>query len=233
MTSDRIPNLSTLAIHADDSDRPDVAAPLHVSTTFRYDAGWNDRAAVAKGMLPPSEDNSGKTANVYARDSTEVRTRLETVLGQLENSHAVTYSTGLASIFAALHVFQPKHILTNRLGYHGKHQTFHMYTRGRSDIKISYLEDDVDGKILRSLEPGDMVWFESPQNPCGEVEDFEYYNLNRKKGVILAVDATMAPAPLQFTLDHGKLLGCCTLKTHTDYAALGVLKLTLAIVSTR
>lgn len=44
--------------------------------------------------------------------------RAELVLGQLEGGHAVLYSSGMATVFAALHHYNPKRVVINK-GYHG------------------------------------------------------------------------------------------------------------------
>jgi cystathionine gamma-synthase len=92
----------TLALHADAGveDLPDVAPPIHVTTTFAADA--------AGGL-------------VYARTDQPTRRRLEAVLGALEGGHAVTYASGQAAATAALMHLRPRRVLVARGGYHGTH----------------------------------------------------------------------------------------------------------------
>lgn len=92
----------TIALHADaavESD-PDVAPPLHVSTTFAADNG--------AGL-------------VYARDEQPTRRRLEAVLGALEGGHAVAYASGQAAATAALLDLRPRRVAIQPGGYHGTH----------------------------------------------------------------------------------------------------------------
>lgn len=92
----------TLAIHADaglERD-PDVAPPIHVSTTFAADN--------ADGL-------------VYARNEQPTRRRLEAVLGALEGGSAVVYASGQAAATAALLHLQPRRVAIARGGYHGTH----------------------------------------------------------------------------------------------------------------
>ncbi|KAJ3259944.1 hypothetical protein HK103_001454 [Boothiomyces macroporosus] len=185
-------SLATLSIHADKSSSADISAPLHVSTTFKYPEGTNEIAAQKRGWI--TTDLQPTEHHVYSRMSTDTRDRLETVLGALENGYAVTYSSGLASIFALFEYFQPKTILMNKEGYHGSHHSIQLYAKNR-DVKILYLED---GDYLGTLKKGDL-----PQNPRGEVSDLSYYSSKKPDGVILAVDATFAPPPIQYTLEHG------------------------------
>ncbi|MCZ6531839.1 MAG: PLP-dependent aspartate aminotransferase family protein [SAR324 cluster bacterium] len=90
---------STLAIHADHGaeDTPDIATPLHTTTTF-----------------------SAGGAFIYARNDQPTRHRLEKVLGALEGGHAVTYSSGQAATYAAMRHVRPARVAVDR-GYHGTH----------------------------------------------------------------------------------------------------------------
>ena len=92
----------TLALHADEGlERdPDVAPPIHVSTTF---AAGNDQGLV------------------YARAEHPTRRRLEAVLGALEGGHAVVYASGQAAATAALLHVRPRRVAIARGGYHGTH----------------------------------------------------------------------------------------------------------------
>ena len=92
----------TLALHADEGleRAPDVAPPIHVSTTFDAD---NDEGLV------------------YARAEHPTRRRLEAVLGALEGGHAVVYASGQAAATAALLHLRPRRVAIARGGYHGTH----------------------------------------------------------------------------------------------------------------
>ena len=92
---------STLAIHADDAlaTTPDVAPPLHTSTTF----------AAGQGNF------------TYGRNDHPTRRRLEEVLGALEGGHAVAYPSGQAATYAAMRHLRPRRVALEQ-GYHGTHQ---------------------------------------------------------------------------------------------------------------
>jgi cystathionine gamma-synthase len=99
--------LATKSLHADKASSPDVSAPLHVSTTFRYPQGYNEFKASQRGWLPGDQEQP-PNFHIYSRYSQETRTRLEQVLGALEDGFAVTYSSGLTSIFALMLHLQPE-----------------------------------------------------------------------------------------------------------------------------
>jgi cystathionine gamma-synthase len=103
----------TLAIHADLGLEPvpDVAPPIHVSTTFAADN--------PEGL-------------VYARESQPTRSRLEAVLGALEGGTAITYSSGQAATVAALTYLAPRRVALGPGGYHGTRaalEALHIETR--------------------------------------------------------------------------------------------------------
>ncbi len=90
----------TLAIHADlgVEPAPDIAPPIHPSTTFAADN--------PEGL-------------VYTREAQPTRSRLEAVLGALEGGRAVTYSSGQAATTAALAHLSPRRVALGAGGYHG------------------------------------------------------------------------------------------------------------------
>lgn len=90
----------TLAIHADDGidPTPDVAPPIHMSTTF---------------------DAENPAGLLYSRFDQPTRQRLEAVLGALDGGHAVTYASGLAAATAAISVLTPRRVAIAKGGYFG------------------------------------------------------------------------------------------------------------------
>jgi len=92
----------TVALHGDRGvePAPDVAPPIHLSTTFDAD---NDQGLV------------------YARNDQPTRRRLEAVLGALEGGQAVLYASGQAASTAALLHLRPRRVAIARGGYHGSH----------------------------------------------------------------------------------------------------------------
>ncbi|KAJ6156423.1 hypothetical protein N7497_005308 [Penicillium chrysogenum] len=109
---------STKALHADDVLNlvTDVAPPIHLSTTFRYP---NDPDQLVPSEDPVDEFN-GKNY-VYSREFAPNATRFESVLSSLLGGHAVSYSTGLAALHAALTLLNPRRISVGE-GYHGSHE---------------------------------------------------------------------------------------------------------------
>lgn len=190
---------STRCIHSDEANTPDVASPLHVSTTFRYAPEFNENCAIERGFIE-GDVIKDSTAHIYSRDSSETRTRVEKVLGSLENAFAVTYSSGLTAFYALVLHLQPSTIVISKEGYHGTHGALALFKRGRKVEELA-LEDQTPDS-LSNLPPNTLLWLESPQNPRGEVADMVYYKNNIPKHVTLGVDATFAPPPIQNFMDH-------------------------------
>jgi cystathionine beta-lyase/cystathionine gamma-synthase len=82
---------SVIALHADRivGDGPDIAPPLHLSTTY---------------------DQTEQSDLVYARKHHPTRDRLEAVLGALEGGEAVCYPSGMAAIAAVLRHLRPRRV---------------------------------------------------------------------------------------------------------------------------
>lgn len=76
-----------------------------------------------------------------------------------------------------------------------------IFKRNRDTI-VKWVEDATD-ETLAGLKEGDLIFLESPQNPRGEVADLSYYTARIDPKVVLAVDSTFSPPPIQSLLDHG------------------------------
>lgn len=186
-------HLATELIHADDKDNrvTDVAPPINVATTFRYDnndlVAWNDRENLDFMEKQP----------VYSRLSHPNSTRLESLFSEILGGHAVIYSSGVSAFFAAMIHLNPKRIFMDQC-YHGCRAIANILTRN-FDIEQYSLED-----IEEFALPGDVVHLETPVNPYGTSSDIRSIaDRTHAKGAILIIDSTFAPPPLQNVWDFG------------------------------
>ncbi|KAL4940705.1 hypothetical protein BDV06DRAFT_196159 [Aspergillus oleicola] len=180
---------STQALHADDYLNlvTDVAPPIHLSTTFRYP---NDPEALVPSEDPVAEFN-GKNY-VYSREFAPNATRFEAVLSSLLGGYAVSYTTGLAALHAALVLLNPKRISVGEGGYHGSHEVIDVVSR------LSGLKKVPLDCCPEKLREGDVILLETPVNPLGTAFNIkEYAEKAHARGVFLIVDSTFAPPPLQ------------------------------------
>ncbi|CCC70813.1 hypothetical protein NCAS_0F03290 [Naumovozyma castellii] len=180
-------HLSTTLIHGDDKDNrvSDVAPPINVTTTFRYDP--ND-------LIPWSErenlDFMDKTP-IYSRLGHPNSTRLESIFSEVLNGHAVIYSSGVSAFFAAMVHYNPKRLFMGQ-SYHGCRAIANILTRNYN-VEQHPLED-----IEKYAQKGDIVHLETPVNPYGTSLDIsEFARRAHAKGALLCVDSTFAPPPLQ------------------------------------
>ncbi|KAI9168621.1 hypothetical protein H9P43_007994 [Blastocladiella emersonii ATCC 22665] len=216
MTSSTDP-LRTLLVHADAGvadcrDTAPVTLPIAMSSTFtqRVPADLapliarHVEAAAAAGGHGHAEGEENEY--IYSRMTTPVVTRVEAVLGALEGgypgstgpAHAVVYASGLAALFAVMHHYTPRRIVT-QLGYHGTFAGLREYLRNRPGcVHVALSPTDT---LPADLGAGDLVLLESPLNPYGDVTDLASVSSSvRAAGARLVVDATLAPPPLQFCL---------------------------------
>ncbi|KAF9055206.1 cystathionine gamma-synthase [Hymenopellis radicata] len=181
----------TVLIHGDETvlphDRREVAPSISVTTTFRA----NDPEERIDNI---EQRNPGR--HIYSRYTQDISTRVEHILSQITDGHALTYASGLAAAYAALVFYKPKRIAING-GYFGCHASIDVYRKAKeSGLDLIDLDDE--------FRPGDLCWVETPLNPTGESRDIQYYaDKIHKVGGKLLVDATFAPPPLQYPFKWG------------------------------
>jgi cystathionine beta-lyase len=201
--------LSTLAIHADDhlSTHADVAAPIHVSTIFRFDQNPDQLVPAADVAIPPLRptvqlhqvDHHPQhtvpaltpATHVYSRYSAPTFTRLETVLASLLHAPALTYTTGVSALHAIYTLLNPRRVALGH-GYHGTVAVLALHTR------LTGLQTLPLDCAASALQAGDVVHVETPTNPTGEAVDIAAYARKaHARGAYLVVDATFGPPGLQ------------------------------------
>lgn len=169
------PHPSTLALHADDGIEPDPDVAPPIHLATTF------AADNAQGV-------------VYSRNDQPTRRRLEAVLGALEGGHAVVYGSGLAAVQALLMHLRPRRVAIAPGGYHGTYAVLAQW-RPLGVVTVP---------LEAELQPGDLVWLETPRNPTCEVTDIAAQARRaRSAGAFLAVDSTFATPVLQQPLALG------------------------------
>ena len=203
------PQLDTLVIHADQPDHIRepayaVAPSISVSTTFHHPHPDSELAHTGHGEPHPED-----AFHIYSRYSQDTRVRSERVISGMLKGHALLYSSGLSASDAIADLLLPSTIAIRR-GYFGVHGIFQKYAQGRN-VKFIDLDDEYptqegtpsqeDYDVRRGAT---LVWLETPLNPTGEARDIEHYAQRAHAAhAYLAVDATLAPPPLQNPFQHG------------------------------
>jgi len=95
----------------------------------------------------------------------------------------------MATVFAVLHQYNPKRVAINK-GYHVTHKALTLWYKEAASEKIIGFDE--------TLLPGDLVWLETPRNPCCELVNLEAWGKRTAAaGAILVVDSTFASPVLQ------------------------------------
>ncbi|CAI4524507.1 CPA_1a_G0028100.mRNA.1.CDS.1 [Saccharomyces cerevisiae] len=186
--------IATSLIHSDDPANrvSDVAPPINVTTTFRYDNHNLVPASGVEDFLDSIEQNP-----VYSRESHPNSSRVQLVLSQLLGGHAVIYNSGCSAFHALMCHYNPKRFFMDG-GYFGVQAIANLITRNYG-LERHPLKDIED-----FAQKGDVVHLETPLNPYGISEDIKALAERvHKKGAILSVDSTLAPPPLQNAWDFG------------------------------
>ncbi|KAL3465195.1 hypothetical protein BJX64DRAFT_275311 [Aspergillus heterothallicus] len=142
-------------------------------------------------------DSEDKSSHVYSRLTAPNFTRFETVLSSLLNGKAISYSSGLSALHAALVLLNPRRISIGN-GYHGCHGVIDLFSRltGMQKLPLDCPAEQ--------LEAGDVIHLETPVNPEGTSFNIENYAKKaHSRGAYLIVDGTFAPPPLQDPFQWG------------------------------
>jgi cystathionine gamma-synthase len=185
---------STLAQQADShlNRTPDVAPPIHVSTTFRH-------ASEPTALIPASSQPHPHPpdAHIYSRHTAPTSTRLETLLAPLLHGPCLTYASGLAALHA-LYVFLHPARVSIGAGYHGSQGVLALHSK-LHNLQILPLDCAPE-----ELHVGDVIHLETPVNPSGEARHIAAYaEKAHSRGAYLVVDATFGPPGLQEPFQWG------------------------------
>ncbi|TVY64354.1 putative trans-sulfuration enzyme [Lachnellula suecica] len=182
-------SLSSRTVHADDflNAGQDVAPPMHVSTTFRYNRDPDKLRPIA--TLDP--EHPAIEGHIYSRLTAPNTTRFEAILSDILKGPTLTYASGLSAFHAMIVFLNPKRIAIGE-GYHGCHGVLDIHKK-LTDLQKLDLDCPAE-----ELQPGDIVHVETPLNPTGEAKNLKAYaEKAHSRGAFLTVDATFAPPPLQ------------------------------------
>ncbi|EGS23618.1 putative pyridoxal phosphate binding protein [Thermochaetoides thermophila DSM 1495] len=197
-------SLASRSVHADDhiNKNPDVAPPMHVSTTYRYAANPDDLvpwSEIDESNFWTEQAASHDPFWIYSREKSPTSTRFETILTSLLGAPAVSYASGLAAFHAMMVFLNPRRVAIGG-GYHGCHGILKLLNK-LNGLQVVELEDEA---ALAALQKGDVIHVETPLNPYGEARNLAYFRQRADElGCYLTVDATFAPPPLQDPFQFG------------------------------
>ena len=180
---------STKCVHA--SGGPDstgaISHPIYMSSTFAH-------------------PELGAPGYQYTRESNPTRDRLQDLIAALEDgTDAFAYSSGMAAIDGALHLFQPgDHLILGDDLYGGSIRMFtNIYEQ--YGIEFTYVgTSDLDA-VKAAIKPNTKgIYIETPTNPMMEITDLrELSEIAHNIGALVIVDNTFLSPYFQQPLNLG------------------------------
>ena len=181
----------TRAIHVGqerDRETGAVVPPIHLASTF----------------VQPGAGEWGQFD--YSRSGNPTRKAFETTLASLEGGiAALAFASGMAATHCATMLCeQGDHILAGTDIYGGTYRLLHKITN-RSGIAVSLASSTDLDRLAAAITPRTkMLWIESPGNPLMSLSDIAACaRLARERGILLAVDNTLASPALTRPLELG------------------------------
>lgn len=185
-------HLETVAVHGGSAPDPDTGAlvpPIHLSTTF--ERGRN-------GEYPHGF--------VYTRSENPTRSRLESLLAELEGgAEAAAFSSGSAAAAAVFRSLAPgDHALVPDDMYHGIRRLL-LEAIEPWGLRLGFVDMTDAGAVADAMTSSTrLIWVETPSNPLLKVTDVaRIAEIARASDAVLAVDGTWTPPGVQDTLDLG------------------------------
>jgi cystathionine gamma-synthase len=165
-----------------------VSAPIYQSAIYRYDGFGRHRGYD------------------YSRAENPTRRALEEALAQLEGgSRAVSFSSGMAAVSAALGLFSPgDRILCSDDLYGGSYRLFEQVLRPMG-LAFDYVDMGRPELVARAVRRRTRALFiESPTNPLMKIADLRgAVEVARRRRLLTMVDNTFMSPALQRPLELG------------------------------
>jgi cystathionine beta-lyase/cystathionine gamma-synthase len=131
----------------------------------------------------------------YSRTANPTRKALEDCLASLEEARfGLAFGSGMAAISTVLSLLKSgDHILCSDDVYGGTYRVFEQVYKDYG-LEFSYVDSTKISEIERNLRKNTrLLWVETPSNPLMHLTDLKKVSqLTKKRGIILAVDNTVA-----------------------------------------
>ena len=208
----------TKAVHSGadvDQDTGSLFPSINLGTTF---------AQHEPGLRPGKENlNSFGQGFFYSRFANPSRGALERALAALERSkYAFTFSSGMAAISTITQLLKSgDHVLALDDLYGGT-STFFREIASNNGIDFTFLDMSDPEVVESAITPNTkMIFLESPTNPLLKTTDIKAIaEVAKRRGLLLAIDATFSSPYLLNALDHGAdiVMHSCTkyIAGHSD-----------------
>ena len=142
----------------------------------------------------------------YTRTNNPTEEALRQCIAALENgTYGIIFSSGLAAINGVMELFKSgDHFISSDDIYGGTHRLFNKFVHKRG-LDVSYVDSTNLELVKEAVRPNTkLIYVETPSNPLLKITDLRALSaFAKEKGILLAVDNTMATPYFQRPLDLG------------------------------
>ena len=140
----------------------------------------------------------------YGRYGNDTWSATESAISALEGGRSLIFSSGMAAISAAFSILPwGARVVASNQGYSGVMTLLDQYSKsGR--FKVSFVDISNTDEVLAQLPGADLLWLESPTNPCLDVAELpQLISAAKAAKILVMVDNTFATALTQRPLEMG------------------------------
>ena len=140
----------------------------------------------------------------YGRYGNETWSATESAISAFEGGSSLIFSSGMAAISAAFSILPwGASVVASHEGYSGVMTLLNQYSQsGR--LKVSLVDLSKTQDVIAQLPGADLLWLESPSNPCLDVADLPaLISAAKSQKILVMVDNTFATALTQRPLEMG------------------------------
>ena len=140
----------------------------------------------------------------YGRTGNQTWSATESAIGALEGGSTLIFSSGMAAITAALSLLKPgARVVASHEGYSGV-MTLLKQHHASGRFIVNFLDISQTDRVMSALKDADLLWIESPTNPCLDVAELpELISAAKALDILVMVDNTFATALTQRPLTLG------------------------------
>lgn len=142
----------------------------------------------------------------YTRTNNPTEEALRKSIASMEGGkYSVIFGSGLAAIGAVMELLNAgDHVVSSADVYGGTHRLFTRFIEKRG-IGFSFVETSRLEEVIAAIQPTTkLVYVETPSNPLLSITDLRKLSeITKAKGILLAVDNTMATPYLQRPIELG------------------------------
>ena len=140
----------------------------------------------------------------YGRYGNETWSATESAISAFEGGSSLIFSSGMAAITAAFSILPwGASVVASHEGYSGVMTLLNQYSQsGR--LKVTLVDLSKTEDVIAKLPGADLLWLESPSNPCLDVADLPaLISAAKSQKILVMVDNTFATALTQRPLEMG------------------------------